>query len=201
MQHDARDVSAIAESVEDDEGPSQSDIPTGTEDAPIVKLVNQVLSDAVHLRASDIHLEVQRDALRVRYRVDGLLRDVMNAPKRIATSVISRIKVVSGLDIAERRIPQDGRTRFAVDGVEIDARVSHPARLHGEKVVIRLLTRGDARAAARRARLRAAPARAVPLGAVGAAGAGAHHRPDRVGQDQHAVLRDRGDRQRPTRTS
>jgi type IV pilus assembly protein PilB len=143
--HDGDDVSAIVDSVEDDEeAGGLADVPVGTEDAPIVKLVNQVLADAVHLGASDIHLEIQRDALRVRYRVDGLLRDVMNAPKRIATSVISRIKVVSGLDIAERRIPQDGRTRFTVGNHDIDARVSTLPSLHGEKVVIRLLTRGDA---------------------------------------------------------
>jgi type IV pilus assembly protein PilB len=145
--HDGDDVSAIVDSVaeDDDEGlGGLSDLPIGTEDAPIVKLVNQILADAVHLGASDIHLEVQRDALRVRYRVDGLLRDVMNAPKRIATSVISRIKVVSGLDIAERRVPQDGRTRFVVGDREVDARVSTLPSLHGEKVVIRLLTRGEA---------------------------------------------------------
>ncbi len=114
------------------------------EDAPIVKLVNQILADAVRLRASDIHVEVQRDVLRVRYRVDGLLRDVMNAPKRISTPVISRIKIISGLDIAERRVPQDGRTRFIVEKVPIDARISTLPSLHGEKVVIRLLSRGDA---------------------------------------------------------
>jgi type IV pilus assembly protein PilB len=144
--HDTGDVSAIVESVDedDDDATGLADIPIGTEDAPIVKLVNQILADAVHLRASDIHLEIQRDALRVRYRVDGLLRDVMNAPRRIATSVISRIKVVSGLDIAERRVPQDGRTRFTVGEHDIDARVSTLPSLHGEKVVIRLLTRGDA---------------------------------------------------------
>src|SRR4051794_25873482 len=144
--HDAGDVSAIVESVDEevDEPGALSDIQVGTEDAPIVKLVSQVLADAVHVRASDIHIEVQRDALRIRFRVDGLLRDVMNAPKRIATSVISRIKVVSGLDIAERRVPQDGRTRFTVGDHEIDARVSTLPSLHGEKVVIRLLTRGEA---------------------------------------------------------
>jgi type IV pilus assembly protein PilB len=146
IQHDANDVSAMVDAVGDDGDDDRTalvDIPIGTEDAPIVKLVNQILADAVHLGASDIHLEVQRDALRVRYRVDGLLRDVMNAPKRIATSVVSRIKVVSGLDIAERRVPQDGRTRFAVGTSEIDARISTLPSLHGEKVVIRLLTRGD----------------------------------------------------------
>jgi type IV pilus assembly protein PilB len=145
IQHDSSEVSAMVDSVDEDEDEGQvlADIPVGAEDAPIVKLVNQILGDAVHLGASDIHLEVQRDALRVRYRVDGLLRDVMNGPKRIATSVVSRIKVVSGLDIAERRIPQDGRTRFSVGDQDIDARVSTLPSLHGEKVVIRLLTRGD----------------------------------------------------------
>ncbi len=113
------------------------------EDAPIVKLVNRIFGDAVQLRASDIHVEVQRDTLRIRFRIDGLLRDVMNAPKRIATSVISRIKIMSGLDIAERRIPQDGRTRIVVDRTPIDCRISTLPSLHGEKVVIRLLTRGD----------------------------------------------------------
>jgi type IV pilus assembly protein PilB len=97
----------------------------------------------VRLRCSDIHLESQRDALRVRFRVDGLLRDVMSVPKRVAPSVISRVKIISGLDISERRVPQDGRTRVHVDGANIDCRVSTLPALHGEKVVIRLLTRGD----------------------------------------------------------
>jgi type IV pilus assembly protein PilB len=114
------------------------------DDAPIVRLVTQILGDGVRLRASDIHIETQRDTLRVRYRVDGLLRDVMEAPRRMASAVVSRIKIISGLDIAERRIPQDGRTRFSVEGVAVDARVSTLPSLHGEKVVIRLLTRGDA---------------------------------------------------------
>jgi type IV pilus assembly protein PilB len=124
-----------------DEPDSWSD---GEADAPIIRLVGQILADGVRQRASDIHIEVQQDTLRVRYRVDGLLREVMEAPRRVATSVISRIKIISGLDIAERRLPQDGRTRFDVEGHPIDARVSTLPSLHGEKVVIRLLTRGDA---------------------------------------------------------
>ncbi len=144
LGQDSSQVSAVVEGVEEEEDRRSEDpLPTGTEDAPIVKLVNQILADAVRLRASDIHVEVQRDALRVRYRIDGLLRDVMNAPKRIATSVISRIKIMSGLDIAERRVPQDGRTRFTLEGSPIDARVSTLPSLHGEKIVIRLLSRGD----------------------------------------------------------
>jgi type IV pilus assembly protein PilB len=96
------------------------------------------------MRASDIHLEPQREGLRIRYRVDGALRDVMQAPARIASSVASRIKIMSNLDISERRVPQDGRTRFLVDQQAIDARISTLPCLHGEKVVIRLLTSGAA---------------------------------------------------------
>jgi type IV pilus assembly protein PilB len=114
-----------------------------TDDAPIVKLVNQVLGDAARLRASDIHIEMQRSGLRIRYRVDGLLRDVMTAPKRLGPSIVSRVKIMSGLDIAERRVPQDGRSRIVVDGQAIDTRVSTLPSLHGEKVVVRLLTRAD----------------------------------------------------------
>lgn len=141
LGEDSTSVEAVQEFVEDEEDPGAAAV--ADESAPVVKLVNKILSDAVRLRASDIHIEVQRDSLRVRYRIDGVLRDVMNASKRIATSVISRIKIVAGLDIAERRIPQDGRTRFIVEGVAIDSRISTLPSLHGEKVVIRLLTRGD----------------------------------------------------------
>ncbi len=136
-------VAAMAEAEEPDD--AGADLPFGAvdDDAPIVKLVNRVLADAVRQRASDIHVESQRETLRVRYRVDGLLRDVMNAPRRLTGAVVSRIKIMSGLDIAERRVPQDGRTRFVVEGQAIDARVSTLPSLFGEKVVIRLLTRGD----------------------------------------------------------
>ena len=142
LGEDSGEVSDIIDEHAHDE--DDHAVVTGTDDdAPIVKLVNRVLSDAVRLRASDIHIEVERDSLRIRFRVDGLLRDVMTAPKRISTAVVSRIKIVSGLDIAERRVPQDGRTRITVDGNAIDCRISTLPALHGEKVVIRLLTRGD----------------------------------------------------------
>ncbi|MBT0770400.1 Flp pilus assembly complex ATPase component TadA [Kineosporia sp. J2-2] len=139
---DSSAVSMAEESVEEDEA-DLTLLGATDDEAPIVKLVNRIFGDAVRLRASDIHVEVQREVLRVRYRIDGLLRDVMNAPRRIATSVISRIKIMSGLDISERRIPQDGRTRIVVEGMAIDCRISTLPSLHGEKVVIRLLTRGD----------------------------------------------------------
>ncbi len=137
-------VTMIAEDVEDNTPLGDESFGgASTDDAPIVKLVNQVLADAARLRASDIHIEMQRDGLRIRYRVDGLLRDVMNAPKRLGASVVSRIKIMSGLDIAERRVPQDGRSRIVVDGTAIDTRVSTLPSLHGEKIVVRLLTRAD----------------------------------------------------------
>jgi type IV pilus assembly protein PilB len=143
LTQDDAQVSAIVEETEkDDEGDSSLDV-VGDQ-SPIIRLVNQILGEAVRLRASDIHLEPQRESLRVRYRVDGLLREAMNAPRRISGAVVSRIKIMSGLDIAERRVPQDGRTRFLLADTTIDARVSTLPSLHGEKVVIRLLTRGDA---------------------------------------------------------
>ncbi|HEY6797611.1 MAG TPA: ATPase, T2SS/T4P/T4SS family [Kineosporiaceae bacterium] len=142
------DGAHVAEIVEEVSGTAADDeerwVSSGAEDeAPIVRFVTRILADGVRQRASDIHIEVQRETLRVRYRIDGVLRDVMEAPKRVSTAVISRVKIISGLDIAERRVPQDGRTRFTVEGLAIDARVSTLPSLHGEKVVIRLLTRGD----------------------------------------------------------
>lgn len=116
----------------------------GTDDAPIVRLVNQVLADAVRARASDVHIQPEAASLRVRYRVDGVLRDVMTVPRAAGAGLVSRIKIISGLDIAERRLPQDGRSRLVVDGTAHDSRVSTLPGLHGEKVVIRLLSRAEA---------------------------------------------------------
>jgi type IV pilus assembly protein PilB len=110
------------------------------EDSPTVKLVDMILADAVSARASDIHVEVQTEVVRVRYRVDGLLRDKMTLPRAAASGIISRIKVISNLDIAERRVPQDGRARFQVAQGIVDVRVSTLPSLTGEKVVIRLLS-------------------------------------------------------------
>ena len=130
-------VSGIGEEIAEDLGSS------GVDDAPTVQLVNKIFHEAVQLGASDIHVETQRDSLRVRFRIDGILRDVMTAPRKAAGAVLSRIKIVSGLDIAERRVPQDGRTQIVVAGARIDTRVSTLPSLHGEKAVIRILTKGD----------------------------------------------------------
>lgn len=131
-------MSGIGEDIVEDTSTS-----SGVDDAPTVQLVNKIFHEAVQLNASDIHVETQRDSLRVRFRVDGILRDVMTAPRKAAGAVLSRIKIVSGLDIAERRVPQDGRTQIIVNGARIDTRVSTLPSLHGEKAVIRLLTKGD----------------------------------------------------------
>ena len=110
-------------------------------EAPIVKLVEVLLADAVHQRASDVHIEPQQTEVRVRFRIDGLLRDVMTVPRSAGPAMISRLKIMSRLDIAERRKPQDGRARLTIDNQTVDARVSVLPALYGEKVVIRLLAR------------------------------------------------------------
>ena len=143
LEEDASDVAVMFESMADDGG-DLSGADSDADSTPVVRLVNVILSDAVRARASDIHLQPETDGVRVRYRVDGLLRDVMTVPKSAAPSITSRVKILSGLDIAERRKPQDGRARLTVDGDTIDVRVSTLPSLHGEKVVIRLLSRGDA---------------------------------------------------------
>ena len=129
--------------VEDDYAASDDDETATVDDAPVVRLVHEILTDATRAAASDIHLEPERDGLRVRYRVDGLLRDVMTIPRAARSALTSRVKIVSGLDIAERRRPQDGRTKLEVDGRYIDARVSTLPTMHGEKVVVRLLNRTE----------------------------------------------------------
>jgi type IV pilus assembly protein PilB len=106
---------------------------------PIVKLVNLILSEAAAAGASDIHVEPQESFLNVRHRVDGLLREVLTVPLHLKDQTISRLKIISGMDIAERRKPQDGRSRLRYEGRRIDLRVSTLPTQHGEKVVIRLL--------------------------------------------------------------
>jgi len=107
--------------------------------APTVQLVNQILSDAVRMGASDVHIEQQHDGVWIRHRIDGVLRDVTRVHKGAAPALVSRLKIVSSMDIGERRLPQDGRMKIAANGVAVDARVSTLPSVHGEKVVIRML--------------------------------------------------------------
>jgi general secretion pathway protein E len=108
-------------------------------EAPIIKLVNLFITRAVESRASDIHIEPFEDELKVRYRIDGVLSDVESAPKRLQAAIVSRIKIMAKLNIAERRLPQDGRIRLRVGEHEIGLRVSTIPILHGESVVMRIL--------------------------------------------------------------
>lgn len=108
-------------------------------EAPIIKLVNMIIVRAVENRASDIHIEPFEDELKVRYRIDGILHDIESIPKRLQAAVISRIKLTAKLNIAERRLPQDGRIRLRVSEREIDLRISTIPVLYGESVVMRIL--------------------------------------------------------------
>lgn len=110
--------------------------------APVIKLVNVILLEALRLRASDVHLESTAQGLRVRYRVDGVLQEVSNPPRQYQAAVISRIKIMANLNIAERRLAQDGRIRLRLSDRELDLRVSTLPALHGESVVLRILDRG-----------------------------------------------------------
>ncbi len=110
-------------------------------EAPVIRLVNQIIARAVETQASDIHIEPFEDLLRVRYRYDGVLHEAESPPARLTAAIVSRIKIMSKLDIAERRLPQDGRLKLAVRGQEVDFRVSTVPSLYGETVVLRVLDR------------------------------------------------------------
>src|SRR5215472_16815726 len=110
-------------------------------EAPVIRLVNQMIARAVETHASDLHLEPFPDRMRVRYRYDGVLHEVEPPPARLQAAVVSRVKIMARLDIAERRLPQDGRIKLTVRGHEIDFRVSTMPALYGEKLVLRVLDR------------------------------------------------------------
>ena len=112
-------------------------------EAPVIKLVNHIISEAIEARASDIHLEPFADELLLRYRIDGILHEMEPPPKRLSSAITTRIKIMSKLDISERRLPQDGRIKLKILGKDIDMRVSTLPTLHGESVVMRILDRGN----------------------------------------------------------
>jgi type II secretory ATPase GspE/PulE/Tfp pilus assembly ATPase PilB-like protein len=114
-------------------------------EAPVIKLVNLLLVEALDARASDVHLESQGDALEVRYRVDGRLQRAPSPPRRLGTAIVSRLKIMADLDIAERRLPQDGRIRLKLQDRHVDVRISTVPTLHGESVVLRLLDKSRRR--------------------------------------------------------
>ena len=115
------------------------DLLSGTNDTPIIKLINGIISQAVKSRASDIHFEPYEDHLVVRFRVDGILNEILRQDSKISSVLISRIKIISGLDISERRLPQDGRVSLSLGDKNIDVRVSTLPSSYGERIVLRLL--------------------------------------------------------------
>ncbi|MER3475100.1 MAG: type II secretion system protein GspE [Armatimonadota bacterium] len=135
------DVISGVEATHESEEENLEDLRRAVEDAPVVRLVNLLLLDAVNGRASDIHLEPRRTHMEVRYRIDGELQHVRNIPRQLMAACISRIKVMADMDIAERRIPQDGRITIKVEGRQVDLRVSTLPIQYGERVVMRVLDR------------------------------------------------------------
>lgn len=130
---DELDLDQLAETIEPE------DLLEAEDDAPIIKLINAILTEAIKINASDIHIEAFENRMRIRFRVDGVLREILQPPRNIAPLVISRIKVMAKLDIAEKRLPQDGRISLKVAGRSVDVRVSTLPSGHGERIVLRLL--------------------------------------------------------------
>ncbi len=131
---DTTDLAHLAQEL-----PEQADLLDSDDDAPIIRLINAVLTQAVKENASDIHVEPFENRLVVRFRVDGVLREVLQSKRAVAPLVVSRIKVMSKLDIAEKRLPQDGRISLKIAGRAVDVRVSTIPSGHGERVVLRIL--------------------------------------------------------------
>jgi len=128
------DLGKIADDLE-----QQSDLLAGDDDAPVIRLINAILSQAIKEKVSDIHIEPFEDRVAVRFRIDGILKDVLGPKPEFAAVLVSRLKVMAKLDIAEKRLPQDGRITVRIAGHGVDIRVSTIPSAHGERVVLRLL--------------------------------------------------------------
>jgi type IV pilus assembly protein PilB len=131
------DIELLEDQSDDDEGLEEA------EQAPVIRFVNSLIADAVRKRASDIHIEPSEKSFRVRFRIDGTLHELIKQPARMRNAIVSRIKIMAELDIAEKRLPQDGRIKVRVDNKTIDIRVSSLPTVYGEKVVMRLLDRSN----------------------------------------------------------
>ncbi|PMG37748.1 type II secretion system protein GspE, partial [Vibrio splendidus] len=137
---DSDDFFSLAEELPQDE-----DLLESEDDAPIIKLINAMLGEAIKEGASDIHIETFEKSLSIRFRVDGVLRDVLAPSRKLAPLLVSRVKVMAKLDIAEKRVPQDGRISLRIGGRAVDVRVSTMPSSHGERVVMRLLDKNATR--------------------------------------------------------
>src|SRR5207237_1461789 len=138
----ARSNNATKLEIVEDDTPSKVDLfelKESADEAPVVKLVNMVLVDAIRKGASDIHWEPYEKVFRIRFRIGGVLHEMLTPPKRLEAAILSRIKIMASLDIAERRLPQDGRIKLRYSRREIDFRVSVLPTIFGEKAVLRIL--------------------------------------------------------------
>jgi type IV pilus assembly protein PilB len=140
---DAIDDQGVEVIEERDDDISEAALQAQIDDAPVVKLINGLLTDAVLKGVSDIHIEPYEDELRIRYRVDGALQEVMKPPMKMKAAITSRVKILSDLNIAERRVPQDGRIKLKVSNKVVDFRVSTLPVIFGEKIVMRILDKGN----------------------------------------------------------
>jgi len=135
---ETEDLESVAHELEE-----PTDLLDADDEAPIIRLVNSLLFRAVKERASDIHINPEEKDISVRYRIDGVLREVIRPPKRFQASISSRIKIMGGLNIAEKRLPQDGRIRIKIAGKDVDIRLSTVPTAHGERIVMRLLDKSN----------------------------------------------------------
>ena len=156
FERKSRDIGGGFADIDDEESPtvSESDIESGVKDlidedgddeAPVIRFVNSLFIQAIRERASDIHIEPGEKELRVRFRVDGVLKQVATPPRRFLSSIITRVKIMSELDIAEKRKPQDGRIRIKMAGKDVDIRVATAPSAHGERITMRMLDKSAMR--------------------------------------------------------
>jgi len=142
MEKIIEDMEGIPEYRTEDEG-NVDQLRDMASEGPVIRLVNLIITRAIEMRASDIHFEPFEDQFRVRYRIDGVLHDVESPPKRLQAAIVSRVKIMAKLNIAERRLPQDGRIMLRVKGKEIDFRVSSVPTIYGESIVLRILDKSS----------------------------------------------------------
>ena len=146
LESDGSSMSSLFEmglELMDDKAGGDEDVTDMAQEAPIAKLVDTIITQAINEKASDIHIEPEENVVKIRFRVDGLLKEVMSPPKKLASPIVSRLKILSDMDITETRKPQDGRLNFKLKDRDIDFRVSSVRTISGEKMVLRMLDKSD----------------------------------------------------------
>ncbi len=193
------------EVLEEEEELDIAALEAATEEAPVVKLVNIILTDSIKKGASDIHIEPYEKDFRVRFRIDGVLYEIMHPPMKLKDAITSRLKIMAKLDISEKRLPQDGRIKIKMKlqgkTKEMDYRVSVLPTLFGEKIVLRLLDKDNLMLDMTKLGFEAESLAEVRAPDPQAVRHGAGHRSHRLGQDQHALLRRCTGSTRPRPTS